>query len=324
MRPQQVGFSLGEATPATEETLPLGEVLQLLRHAVSPKAEVASLTVYKQRRDYCVLLVRLRNPDMSVVVKLAGPKAQLPCPFGRTAAVHRLVSDQTDIPMPAVLAVDTSYRLWPWRIFIKVHTPGVEWAELRHRLDTAELHDANAQFGHAVAQLHRIRFPAFGELDDDGCIGGSQPLLAALRERAARFIGSLRLLDLFLLALERRRDLFECVREASLCHEDLHEHNLLFQWQEDRWRLATILDFDKAWAGHSESDLARLDLWTGMSSQAFAFAYQAMLPIDTRYPQRRPIYQLLWCLEYARPTARHLADTQRVCAELGLSFEGFD
>jgi hypothetical protein len=27
---------------------------------------------------------------------------------------------------------------------------------------------------------------------------------------------------------------------------------------------------------------------------------------------------LLWCLEYARSTAKHLANTQRLCAELGL------
>ena len=324
MRPQQVGFSRGEATPATEETLPLGEVLRLLRHAVGPKVEVASLTVYRRLRDYYVLLVRIRNPDMSLVVKLAGPKAHLPCPFDRSAAIHRLVSDQTDIPMPAVLAADTSYRLWPWRFFIKAHIPGEEWAVLRHRLDPAQLHDASAQFGHAVAQLHRIRFPSFGELDDDGCIGHSQPLLAALRERAVRFIGSHRLLELFLSALDHRRDLFEGVCVASLCHEDLHEHNLLFEWREGRWRLATILDFDKAWAGHSESDLARLDLWTGMSSPAFVSAYEALISIDPLYAQRRSIYQLLWCLEYASPTAKHLADTQRVCAEAGLDFQGFE
>jgi Ser/Thr protein kinase RdoA (MazF antagonist) len=51
--------------------------------------------------------------------------------------------------------------------------------------------------------------------------------------------------------------------------DDLHGHNILFQYDLGKWRLATILDFDKAWAGHAESDLARLEIWKGMASEAF-------------------------------------------------------
>jgi hypothetical protein len=34
----------------------------------------------------------------------------------------------------------------------------------------------------------------------------------------------------------------------------------------EQGRLATIQDFEKAWAGHSETDLARLEFWRGMTS----------------------------------------------------------
>jgi len=37
------------------------------------------------------------------------------------------------------------------------------------------------------------------------------------------------------------------------------------------------------------------------------------------YEGRRPLYQLLWCLEYADASAQHAADTVRVCAELGIA-----
>jgi hypothetical protein len=30
------------------------------------------------------------------------------------------------------------------------------------------------------------------------------------------------------------------------------------------------------------------------------------------------VYQLLWCLEFALPSARHIADTQQVCDALGV------
>ena len=84
------------------------------------------------------------------------------------------------------------------------------------------------------------------------------------------------------------------------------------------WHLAGVLDFDSAWAGHHESDLARLELWRGMVGEGFWDTYRAVHQMDELYLQRRPIYQLLWCLEYASASPEHIADTRRVCAELGI------
>lgn len=62
-----------------------------------------------------------------------------------------------------------------------------------------------------------------------------------------------------------------------------------------------------------------MDLWTGMTDDGYWRAYEEIHPVDPLFKQRRPIYQLLWCLEYARPTADHLRDTQRLCEELGVA-----
>ena len=233
--------------------------------------------------------------------------------------LHRLVAAKTNIPMPEVLAVDVSYQTVPWRYFIKRHIPGQEWAKVREHLNQQELANAYRQMGDAVAQLHAIRFPSFGELSTEGAHSNAAPYLTALAERARHFIQSEHWRDLFLSVLEQSAYLFSDVHNASLCHEDLHGHNILFRLEDGQWRLATILDFDKAWAGHNESDLARLEFWRSMMGKEFWGAYEKIQRIEPLYQQRRPIYQLLWCLEYAQPTAEHLADTQRVCAELGLA-----
>jgi Ser/Thr protein kinase RdoA (MazF antagonist) len=65
-------------------------------------------------------------------------------------------------------------------------------------------------------------------------------------------------LTLFMKVLDDNKDLFSEVGQTCLCHEDLHGYNILFRQVDGPWRLATILDFDKTWAGHHESDLARL------------------------------------------------------------------
>jgi len=309
---------MGAGPGQTETAIPPDLLLQLLKRILGARVELAGCQIGNQQHDYLVLLLQLRHPSMKVVAKLAGPEAPLAAAFERTVMLQRLAAAHTTIPMPKVLAVDTSCQVWPWRYLIQTYIGGQEWAAARGQMTSEELSNAYRQIGSAVAQLHAIRFPAFGELAPDGSVQGDEPYLAALGEHARSIIRSAHLRELFLSALESRRSLFAEVRGASLCHEDLHMHNIIFRRDQGRWRLATILDFDKAWAGHHETDLARLELWKDMTSAEFWGAYKAICPVAPLYGERRAIYQLLWCLEYARPTAEHLADTQRLCMELGL------
>jgi len=83
--------------------------------------------------------------------------------------------------------------------------------------------------------------------------------------------------------------------------------------------LAGILDFDKAWAGHSETDIARLDFWDNMMGDGFRQSYTQTHLFEPQYAQRRLVYQLLWCLEYAASTPRHKADVQRLCEQLHIA-----
>jgi len=111
-----------------QEQLPL-----LLRQIFGSKVELVSYEIGNQHYDYLVLLIQLEHPSIKIVAKIAGPDAPLPCPFDRTAMLHRLVAQHTTIPMPEVLAVDVSYQTWPWRYFVKTHIPGQEWATVDNK-----------------------------------------------------------------------------------------------------------------------------------------------------------------------------------------------
>jgi fructosamine-3-kinase len=188
------------------------------------------------------------------------------------------------------------------------------------------LDSAYEQIGEAVGQLHQLAFPVFGEIDAKGQVSPPEhAYLPALRKHAENIIQSPRLQEVFLTVLDQHATWFDGVGESRLCHEDLHGHNILFARKAGEWRLAAILDFEKVWAGHVETDLARLELWRGMTSPAFWLAYQLFQPFVDGYVNRRSIYQLLWCLEYARHTPEHLADTRKICLELGVPvIERFD
>lgn len=299
---------------------PQDAVEALLRDVFGAQARLAGVTINKEDRDYRVLTIQLEHPRLEVMVKLAGPRATLPCPFERTAALLQRVAATTTVPVVSMIAADTSYRHWPWRYCIYERAPGLPWGKIREQLAREEQADVRRQLGQAVAQLHGVRFEAFGELTDTAQAQAPAPptCLAALEARAALRIAEGVLRETFLAALERYADWFSDVSEARLTHEDLHGWNVLFAQREGRWELTGIVDFDKAWAGHAESDLARLAFWDGMTDAAFWESYTALQPIAPQFAQRRLIYQLFWCLEVAWATPRHLVDTRRVVAELGL------
>lgn len=302
------------------------EIIPLLQMTIGTQAGLVTCRVVNRQQDYCVLMAELSHPSMEVVIKLAGPEAQMASQFERTAAIYKLVSEATGISMPEIVAVDESLSRWPWRYLVCRSVPGTEWVYLRDQLDSGELAEGYRQIGEAVGQLHGIAFPAFGEIDASGLVANKGlDYLSALRGHAKNIIRSPRLQEVFFGVLEQHAGWFEGVVDSRLCHEDLHGYNILFSRQAGKWRLATILDFEKNWAGHVETDLARLALWRGMTSADFWAAYQSLQPIDRNFEQRRPVYQLLWCLEYACPTQQHLADTRGVCQELGIrAVESFD
>ncbi len=324
---------------------------ELARSIVGTRCGIADHHEVLSRTDYAVLTLTLEQPSMQVMVKLAGPRASLSCPFDRTAALNRLVRERTDIPTYEVLAADVSYASWPWRYLVTTVVPGMTWAEARPFLSPLALRDLYPQLGRAVAALHGIPFTRFGEPDanvtdpspgqrdaqGDGSpgIGAEAPSVAhrdglaqrvdyieALARRARSRIANPSHADLFVDLLHERAYLFAGVDGPALCHEDLNPTNLLVREDDEgRWHLSGVLDFDSAWAGCPESDLARLELWEGMTGEGFFEAYRSTRTTAPGYAERRPLHQLQWCLEYASISLRHLADTQRVCDELGIFHE---
>jgi aminoglycoside phosphotransferase (APT) family kinase protein len=291
----------------------------LLQEKIGSRLEVVEHQVLNRHTDYFVILLKTHNPDLELVVKLAGSAAPYPCPFDRTAMLHRLITDKTSLIVPEVLGVDVSCREWPWRYLIMTYLPGQEWASVQSKLDTVLLKQAYAQIGEAVAELHLLEFPGFGELSASGIVESEPDFLTALKVRAQRRIKNSVLAARFVNLLEDNATLFASPGPACLVHEDLHPFNLLFHKPDGQWHLLTILDFDKAWAASHEIDLARLELWTGMTGPGFWEGYNRLELRDNLYVERRPFYQLLWCFEYAVNSSRHLEDTRRLCQQLGLS-----
>ncbi len=122
--------------------------------------------------------------------------------------------------------------------------------------------------------------------------------------------------------LEDAADLFAAPGAAALCHDDLHHDNVLVAPTPAGRDVVAVLDWDKAWAGPRESDLARMAFWDGMTGPAFWPVLRAARPACRAEDERWLVHQLLWCLEFPVDTPRHRADTAGLCRRLGLQPPG--
>jgi hypothetical protein len=300
-------------------------VLEVVREALGSQTTVDLNEWHVRKANYVVASVETTRPSMRLVVKLEIPGERPNRHFDSMAAIARMVRAHTAVRTFDVVAVDTTRRKWPWNYLIVTELIGVTWAKLYPQLDGTARSLAQRQIGMNAGQLHALQFDSFGQIGPDGAVVDGTGAVSALRRRAQQRIRTARFRDIILDVLESRVTLFEGLPTSTLCHEDLNPNNLVFAIRDGHPVLSGILDFESAWASTGESDLARLELWRLTAGKALREGYAETAPTHSNYPARKPVFQLLWCLEYAEhsTSAEHRAVTDQVCAELGIPIQFF-
>jgi aminoglycoside phosphotransferase (APT) family kinase protein len=296
-------------------------VCETVRHALGSQADPRVVSWYVRGEAYVVAVVSTRQSAPRLVVKLEYPGQRPQRRLDVMATLLELVRTRTPLPVADVVAVDVAQERLPWRYLIVTHLEGSTWSELYPRLDAAARQFAQRQIGAAAAHLHSLNFEAFGQIGPDGAVEDPSSATPALERRLQRRVKDPRSRAFFLDVLADRAAVFREPQPAVLCHEDLNPYNVLFDVVDGQPILSAVLDFESAWAGLADSDLARLELWRLTTGDAVVHGYTEIAPPPDGYAERRALLQLLWCLEYAdsHPTAQHQADTDAVCRALDVS-----
>jgi Ser/Thr protein kinase RdoA (MazF antagonist) len=297
-------------------------IREVVRDVLGSRTAVHVRDWHKRQANYVVASVETQRPALRLIVKLEEPGERPNRHFDAMAAIAQLVRSQTSVPTFDVVAVDITRQKWPWEYLIVTQVAGVTWAQLYSQLQSEERETAQRQIGRAAGHLHALRFEAFGRIGADGLVVDGTRAVPALMRRARQRLGNPRYLTLMLELLEARSHLFESVSAPTLCHEDLNPNNLVFDLRDGQPALTGILDFESAWASTGESDLARLELWRLSQGTAVRGGYAEVAQLADGYEARRPVLQLLWCLEYAEyhpAESGHQALTNGVCDELAIA-----
>ena len=258
--------------------------------------------------------LRVTPADGPRLVLKAATAAGGPFDPERTAAVMAMARG-AGVPVPEVLSVHAGAGGTRAHL-VHLHVDGVPWAQVHPTLGEDDVRPVHRRLAEAVLALQGVAVPGFGELDAAGRPAGVD-VGTALHRRARLRIGDPDLRALAEDLIDREEALLRGSRPA-LTHDDLHSGNVVLAPGGGRWRLAAVIDWDKAWAGPAESDVARTAFWDGMTGPGFWEVYRAAVPAGDTWPRRALVHQLLWCLEYDVPTERHRAGTAAVARALGI------
>lgn len=283
--------------------------LLVAREIIATHVGHATLEVLASAAGHAVLLVRA--PSSLLVLKVASTDARPALDYRRTAVAQGLAHG-AGVPVGAVVAAGVADGSRAVQFLLQEQVDGVEWRSVRPLLSPAERATASADIARAVLGIQSVVLPSFGELDDPA----APRLVDALRARVALRIPDGERRSLAEDVLDRHADLFAGPVRPTLTHDDLHHANLLVRWGAGGWRLVGVLDWDKAWAGPAESDVARMAFWDDMTDPEFWSVYREGVPEADGWTQRAQVHQLLWCLEYDVGTERHRRDTAGLVAAL--------
>jgi hygromycin-B 7''-O-kinase len=206
------------------------------------------------------------EPDTSVIGRAFTVMTRLPgaplseAPVDDLADVYRLLAADGVAPVPTILRVEPDTSVIGRAFTVMTRLPGAPLSEA----PVDDLADVYRQLGRLVAAIHTVPQPAFGyvtthvldPVPDNTTYMGRQ-FAKKLRE-FLELRGDPHLHDLVQSYVAAHCDLFARCRTPVLCHNDIHEGNILI---EDG-KITGLIDVENALAGDPWLDLAKADYYS--------------------------------------------------------------
>lgn len=180
---------------------------------------------------------------------------------GKERLVSDWLCDALEFPVPRFLGLDTARDLLPLRFAVMTVLPG---APVRNWMATTDLDEVYRQMGALLRQMHAIPMSGYGYIKDQGV---ERPLpsnpdymVYAFESAFRRFrdAGGDAELGRQLEALAAAKLALTVSAGPVLCHDDLHQGNVLVDRRPDgELGLSGLIDFGNARAADPLFDLAK-------------------------------------------------------------------
>jgi aminoglycoside phosphotransferase (APT) family kinase protein len=221
---------------------------------------------------------------------------------GEKVAYDRL--QQSGLPVPRVIALDTSKTLVPYAYLITTKLPGMPLIDCWQTMTLAQREQAATETGRYLALMHAHTFDdGFYKLCDretDFFATWSDYVWSFFREYAS-VLQQKQLMDSSVLqraeqVLKRSEPLLKNITVGALVHADYHAENLLVA----DGHIMAVIDFEHAKAADPAWDFRIYEQWEdecpGFRAWLYA-GYQQIRPLDTTHATRVRLYWMLKLLD---------------------------
>jgi aminoglycoside phosphotransferase (APT) family kinase protein len=236
----------------------------LARLGLTSEADTAMIVLNEEHSNS---VAEVRLPDGRMLIVKRARYLEMAERFDTARAVSLLVHEHTELLAPRYFEVPDEPGEPPVLVHEWIPNPTLEdiWPELDVPVRERALHET----GRLLRRIHRVPIAGHGMLPESltggttllcfleaDLLGRLGPAIAARWRRATKSVD--RLYDAFAEVLASRED-----PPAVLVHNDLFAANVLCAGADADLHCAGVLDFDDAFAGPIEADLAKTEVLHG-------------------------------------------------------------
>jgi aminoglycoside phosphotransferase (APT) family kinase protein len=276
----------------------------LLRE-IFPGAEVLEAVRRTGGQLSAVYEVRCADPAHTAILKVYAD--EWAWKQAKEIHVYRLLAElgQDSLPVPEVLHHKANAGPGGRAVTVLSLLEGRPLSEASADLAPSQIPAVYRQMGAALAAVHRIVQEAYGylttrildPLPDNGSYMRHQ--FAKKLEEFEELDGERELRDAVARRIERDGALFDACAAPVLCHNDLHEGNVLVSGRPDGgWQITGVIDVENAVAADPLIDLAKTDYYSlGRGEPERAALLEGYGPLPADAAERLELYRLYHALE---------------------------
>lgn len=273
----------------------------LLRE-VFPAAEVIEAVSRTGGQLSAVYEVRCADPAHTSIFKVYA--SEWAWKQAKEVRVYEMLASLRSLPVPSVLHCTPGGGPGGRAVTILSLLEGRPLSEVSKDLDSGAMPGLYREMGVALATVHRIGQECYGYLTDrvlDPLADNGTYMRRQFDKKLKEFKdlgGDVRLHDLVARRVERDGALFDNCDSAVLCHNDLHEGNVLVSQRPGGWEVTGVIDVENAIAADPLIDLAKTDYYSlgrGEAERAALLDGYGQLPADAA--ERLELYRLYHALE---------------------------
>jgi aminoglycoside phosphotransferase (APT) family kinase protein len=273
----------------------------LLRE-VYPAAEVIEAVPRTGGQLSAVYEIRCADPAHTAIFKVYAPEWEWK--QAKEVHVYQMLGSLRSLPVPSVLHHTPGGGPGGQVVTILSLLEGRPLSEVSKDVDQGGIPSFYREMGAALATVHQIGQEAYGYLTNR-ILGPLADNGSYMRRQFAKKLkefrelgGDGRLHDAVARRVERDGALFDNCESAVLCHNDLHEGNVLVAPRPGGWEVTGVIDVENAIAADPLIDLAKTDYYSlGRGEPERVALLEGYGPLPADAAERLDLYRLYHAVE---------------------------